>query len=262
MNVRPFRLYGRGELDMLRTRIDDALRNWSRQWFDADLSFNSRVCNAAEAGSSGLSWHRATLNQEHLHYAASLHFARHLAQQQGWSGGSKAASASWESAVAEAVATVPVHVLKYHDIDVHLLDISQIASQTSPAQWAPEWEVFGSGVVIYEASFGGETLSLALAADAAEKLLAQKREEADKIALSERDSCIDQGRLHIEVVAGEAEISVSDLVQLGAGQVIVLDTAAGAPLKVRRAEDGRDMGKAYLAVNAGCKAIQLSGGTA
>lgn len=79
-----------------------------------------------------------------------------------------------------------------------------------------------------------------------------------KLALRPRSSALPPSNLRIEAVAGEAEISISDLLELRPGHVVRLDTRFGEPMKLFSKSAGQFMEKAWLGAHDGKKSLQIN----
>lgn len=116
----------------------------------------------------------------------------------------------------------------------------------------------GSGCAFARIVGNGLELSLAFGGALLESLAAPQRPAVKKPALQPRQAGLGVATLRLEVMLGDAEISLVELSSLSVGDVIALDSATRDPLSVHVVGGSRAF-QAHLGRNAERKVVQVSG---
>ncbi len=115
---------------------------------------------------------------------------------------------------------------------------------------------YGSGAVVARLGGGLPPLRLALGGEIVTALSGRQEPAAADAALTPRKAAIASGSTRLEVILGEAELTLAELANVSPGDVIRLQAAFREPLTVRTS-DGRPILHAHLGTRNGRKAIQI-----
>lgn len=116
---------------------------------------------------------------------------------------------------------------------------------------------YGSGAVVAGLGGGLPPLRLVLGGEVAAAFIGrQVQPAATHIALAPRKAAIASGSMRLEVVLGQAELTLAELANVSPGDVIRLQTSFREPLAVRTS-DGQPILRAHLGTRKGHKAIQI-----
>lgn len=120
---------------------------------------------------------------------------------------------------------------------------------------------YGSGAIFGELGGDLPPQPIALGGSVVSALVGRQSQPSPHEAmLASRESAIGGGVTRLEVVLGQAELTLADLANVSVGDVIRLQSPFRDPLLVRT-DDGVPLARARLGVRDGYKAIQLTGKT-
>lgn len=254
--VLPFRLVGTEDVGVLRSALGGPMQSWAADWFSSSPNLVFQVSESVSpslAASSG--W---TL----------------MGEQSGvWLAWSLPEILRREFTEKLLGAPVPpggdVSLMVQALVGECLLDLGSklfAMAETTPATGvqngitlAPSMIGYGSGAACVGSEAGCPLPDLVFGGEFVERLLARPRKSnAKAAALVHRHAAIRQRRANVEVVLGDAELTLADLANVSVGDVIRLQSRYRDPLLVRSPK-GEPLMKANLGSAGACKAIQVIG---
>lgn len=244
MQARPFRLVGDSDRQAVETTLRANVEAWAGQWFAGSEALGI-ASDVLPAGAECVDWLRfGTAPDRWLAVRLDRSATRALLRRLVAGMGSGAPiSPMGESLVRECVADLVGRCL------------SSVGLAASPAvEGLPTLEN-GGGELAFR--IGGE-FSLLLAGGLVEAMTASSRPALPPPGFASLRSAAGTAPIRIEVVLGDAELTLGDLAALAPGDVIRLDTRTSDPLAVR-VDDGQTAFHAHLGRHAEHKVIQVSG---
>jgi hypothetical protein len=244
MQARPFRLVGDSDRQAVEATLRVNVEPWAGQWF-AGSEASGIAPDVLPAGAECVDWLRfGTAPDRWLAVRPDRSAIRALLRRLVAGIGSGAPiSPLGESLVRECIADFAARCL------------SSVGLAASPAvEGLPALE-HGGGELAFR--MGGE-FSLLLGGALVEAMAAPRRAVVPSPEFASLRSAAGTAPIQIEVVLGDAELTLGDLAALAPGDVIRLDTRMSDPLAVR-VGNGQSAFHAHLGRHAEHKVIQVSG---
>jgi flagellar motor switch/type III secretory pathway protein FliN len=264
MQTRPYKLLGSGELAWLTRSAQQSLDNWAGEWLAGTGSTAVRCLPAHECSNKNrlagqpAAWTRFSMPQGHWfaillddHAAAVLAGGLFGPAGAGGRAPGDRQSALALSVVRKAAAHMSLSLLK-RMVPLGDAALPAISSDSLPA---PVWQ-YGSGAVVFEISLASEQVWALAAPETVIAACDGRGRRPGKPELTDLAQALQRQKVELQVSSGEAEMELGTLQTLAVGDVVRLDTRADEPLAVTDAL-GAQMGRAFLGVNEGSKAIQL-----
>lgn len=270
MQVRPYIIFGKKDISAISTAIENVLSLWWEKWFasgeaTADVTavenaFESHF-NQTESDENGLMLDCRTNNNE----ACSIFYTEQLLQQLVYRATGNhipGVSHRWHRHSVEAklarkilrdLAMMFLEPMANKEIATELLSCDELKFSSQSVSRP----VKGYGDIVITIRVQENSFYMMLPFPAVCRLSSFNRPEAPRSALSPRRENIGQGKLKVQVTAGEAELQLSDLVGLARGQVVRLNLKPGQAFSLESADTHVKICDAYLGQRQGNKAIQL-----
>lgn len=254
----PFRLLGESDLSAVRKVLQREAEAWSAVWFDAAPTPDFDVSDMADADTPSAGPWMIVGADPDAWVAWGLtgrpwrDFARLLLNAPV--GPSASPSPLVESLLSECLLDLSARLFKAAGVG------PQIHSPME-ASLATVRTGYGAGSVVGQLGGDLPRQAFALGGAVVAGLVGERpRAAPDTAALVARESAVTTGMTRLEVVLGQAELSLAELANVSAGDVIRLQSPFREPLTVN-ASDGRPLLRAHLGTRGHHKAIQVIGKT-
>jgi Type III flagellar switch regulator (C-ring) FliN C-term len=250
-HVQPFRLYGDRELNTIRTSLLEIVRAWSCDWFSSAPALGLSFIEEAElAATERIAW-------RYLNQADDVVAVRLCAQGMKGIGSLLLDASSLISSVSSPLMTEIVKEC----LDDLLMRVAGLPEKSREQPFDSEVLSYGGGCLVkFENSMpsmwlliGGEIAQTWVDAEA--KVDAIRQQSIQQV--TPLSDAINRGLQSIEVIAGQATLSVGELAQLSIGDVIRLDSASCESVLVQGL-DRTPLFKARLCAQDQHKALLIS----
>lgn len=264
MQPQLFTIFSKQDLAAIQSSLDSVLSLWSEKWFAGTPSLSiTSVTNAFE-DKAQTSAGPETVEHASMRGSCKLNFSSKTQQQiYARATGDRIAKSVPESQLGTIEATLSKNILSdlLFSIAPNLAGSDSKRSLQTPAQPTFLADLSlkkGAGTVIVNIGDSSAcSFRLFLSQSLAQHLTGKSRPKAATASLTPRKSVVGHGMLKIQITAGEAELQLSDLVDLKPGHVVRLNLKPDQTFIVEVKETRQKICDAYLGQQNGNKAIQL-----
>lgn len=256
MPASPFRLVSPQDCAAIERIVTDTYKQWSADWFSApgqstpnaadtlpdDIADDGDWVVLGDTSDIWLAWH--------LREASRRELAHQLLGGNGQSG--SPLTSMVQTLVDEAMGDFERRLFALSSPDTN-------SPHTPGSMLPPAITAYGSGMVGVSLAFGSPSLFLTIALGGAfvERLLARPlAKPVSDAALVARNTAIAPSRVGLEIILGQAELSLSALAGIAVGDVLRLDARYRDPV-LAVTTDGKPLLKAHLGTQGNIKAIQI-----
>ncbi|RQP26671.1 FliM/FliN family flagellar motor C-terminal domain-containing protein [Piscinibacter terrae] len=250
MSVRPFRLVPDTAISAIREAVAQCLAHWAGDWGATldDIQADVHRFDGNDLAAPTDEW-------QPLHGGwmwKSSELPSHVASAMGLPAAPKTETPSMSAqAVAQAAADLGTRVAGL------LRDLRDASSTVRPPSLSQAAQMPGHGIVHVTLRRGTGVLSLAADVTAFKAWIPQAIKSAP-IRAEDLDAALRTQAATLEVVLGHTELSLADMMDLGAGDVLLLDRRIDQPL-VLSAIDGQAELPVHLGRQGDHFAVQLMG---
>lgn len=248
----PFRLLGESDRETARLRLTQRIQAWIETWFTDKPRAELQWQNESEPSNRvGHGWRV---------YGSGLdHWVAYAVEPSAWRDIAAALLGTNQGLPAQ-----PSPLLG-DLVEECLADLVQslFGTEGSTEHGTPESlqttairQGYGSGILIGKIGQDSSPIGIAMGGAVVENCLGPRPAAAAKQLIAGRAAAIRGGKLHLEVVLGEAEIRLGDLAQIAVGDILRLQSSYKEPVAARNGQ-GQTMFRGYLGTQGASKAIQV-----